>query len=237
MGDKNSHSHDQSRESSDVHGHHEASHALLSSSRGEENGSRQLFSSLSQPSLNILPSPLSSKRSVQLSNEQLDLLKSQIMAFKLISSNMSLPEALQQKLTVNYDGPEALSTLLLNDQEQNTSYDHRTNKLLPRSKVALKLLYNTLQAGQNAQNNKPESIPINAPQNLIFPKVIPDPLDHAFLIQEREKIILISMNERIRQLENLNNDLIPPLKLKALIELKGLKLAAQQKKVTLPFDG
>jgi ATP-dependent helicase STH1/SNF2 len=70
-------------------------------------------------------------------------------------------------------------------------------------------------------------------KRILIPSVLPSPIDPLLIKQQREKFIKSRQEYRIKELEQLPNTISSQsdLKIKALIELKALKLLDYQKKV------
>ena len=177
----------------------------------------------------------------KLSPQQIELFKQQILAYKLISSNVALPTSLKDyistiHISVSNPNQESLINLYLEEDIKSLdleSIDSTRNHevvvdeishIPPGSNVAMKLLYNILHPIQPPQ-------PPNQP-SLAFPPIVPEAFSAAFFFSERERLLHTRINERIQILEETKTSkLSESQKMKATIELKALKLFELQKKV------
>lgn len=151
-----------------------------------------------------------------LSEQQLELLKAQILAFKLLSSSVPLPDSLL----------DALADDSMHKMHPEPTNLHSNQYIPPGSSIAFKLLYNMLHS---TTQPTPSSIAMSSSS---FPSVIPYPFEIQQLQQERDSIVNARIKSRIEQLESISISSISTeqLRLKALIELKSLKLFDIQKK-------
>ncbi|CAG8499092.1 1292_t:CDS:10 [Paraglomus occultum] len=218
-------------------------------------------------------SPMSSA-STPLSPQQLSSLKYQIVAYRLISKNMSVPPHLQQAMF----GPGAVMS--------NLSAQEAAAATLPAKLVEGAYTHHSQSTGagstgtvsvasdQSAQQHSSLSPPLyNAYidpytylkkpfsqsagsrfQRLLIPSITPPGLDPIDLLMEKEREMEARREQRIRQLENklasLSNDAlrmgngsekennsasIASPKIKALIEVKSLKLLPKRNKLRQEF--
>lgn len=180
-----------------------------------------------------------------LTPSQIELFKKQILAYKLISSNVSIPATLKTAIShidVNttpnapQDAKRPPINLLLDEDIRHLDVDSvdepprhdvivdQVSHLPPGSEVALKLLYNIL--------HPIAPYPPGNQTSQCFPAVLPEPFATGHFLQERERLLQTRINERIQQLEDLDTtQLGETLKLKAVIELKALRLVELQKRV------
>ncbi|KAJ3035239.1 hypothetical protein HDV00_004147 [Rhizophlyctis rosea] len=169
--------------------------------------------------------------------QQLQALRWQIYMFKMISTNKPIPEHLQQ---VVFD-PAFLRNPPPNPMDGN------------KSQVAQKIVetaYNARDQQQTAQVDtslgtfavSSSSLPhcilqkkisrTELQQRLIVPSAMPMGIDAHALLREQEDLRQARIQRRIEELENLPANLSNDgLKLKALIELKSLKLLERQRQL------
>jgi ATP-dependent helicase STH1/SNF2 len=209
------------------------------------------------------------------SQAQLNALKYQILAYKLISKNLVLPPNLQQAVLSPTSALAMENGPMMGQSQQLTppvipSLSSPANAAVPAA---------TTPAAVNAAQNTPSAIampsvaeaepvqkieynayaspydllkkPITSfahasrQQRLLIPSIIPSGMDPYSVISERERRILGRIQYRIAELEklpsNLNdstmaleNDLCQSngsIKLKAIVELKALRLLGKQKQL------
>ncbi|KAI9007483.1 SNF2 family N-terminal domain-containing protein [Phycomyces nitens] len=180
--------------------------------------------------------PVLSDDASTFSHNQLAALKYQIMAYKLISKNMPLSSNLQQAVlsptTINLQKPNA--------DHPSTETDDRSNTSKPNEPFASP--YDMLK--------KTTELPTQASPRMLIPSITPLGMDSHTLITERERRVQARIQYRIHELEkipsNLSDDLSrqinaleedikanrgKSLKLKAVIELKALRLLSKQRKL------
>ncbi|KAJ3386117.1 hypothetical protein HDU92_002677 [Lobulomyces angularis] len=187
-------------------------------------------------------SPSTSNAS-QLNKEQLDVLKNQIMAFRLLSTNNELPENL--KKAVFDEKSEGSPSLLPQKIVEAVNVEIKNE---PKLSVENIPDYSSIS---NPYNLLPKPVYADTlslrQQRLLVPAVTPTGLDPMLLLKQREKVVSARIQFRIEELSsftsNLPNDaenerlfsqsdsLNPSIKLKALIELKSLRLLDKQKKL------
>jgi ATP-dependent helicase STH1/SNF2 len=136
--------------------------------------------------------------------EQLEVLRSQIMAFKLLSTNSPIPPNLQQALFGN-----------------SASFTPVSNPIAAK----------VIQGASNAYASGPAPRTNVDPNKLIIPTQMPQGIDPLMVLKQRENIINSKIQYRLQELKELPADLPPPLKLKALIEMKGYMVLDKQRKV------
>ncbi|KAI9097249.1 SNF2-family ATP dependent chromatin remodeling factor snf21 [Phlyctochytrium arcticum] len=175
--------------------------------------------------------------------EQLTALRCQIYVFKLISGNKPVPEQLRQRVfdVSTFNGSESPTDVTEDPVAQipreiaEAAYNQppkQTDGVMPVIRAT------TARFEQGPLSNPyallPKKISVaDLQQRVIIPSGTPGGLDIFTLLAEREKQIQARINYRIQELEslpsNLNND--SGVKLKALIELKSLRLLEKQKKL------
>ncbi|RKP40310.1 SNF2 family N-terminal domain-containing protein, partial [Dimargaris cristalligena] len=155
---------------------------------------------------------------------QLNALKMQIVAYRFISKNLPIPENVRVALF------SAMGNVSPKDLEAMEDPNTLTGKI--KSYYAP---YHLLK--QHLQHNNPVAML----QRLVIPGIVPAGLDPQALVEERERRIGARITNRIQELEvlpsNLANDTLGSAqggaghKLRALIELKSLKLLERQKQM------
>lgn len=163
------------------------------------------------------PSSTNMQQSSAFTPSQLLTLKSQIMAFKLLSSQIPLPPNLQRSV-LSYTEKDQIPL-----QEAILTEGH------------LKLS-ESLSAIINEANGRADHVKFFNPYakaslQSIVPSLTPMFLENSSLFQEKERQLKARIEARIIELESLPASLPAELKLKATIELKSLKLFDLQKKV------
>lgn len=183
--------------------------------------------------------PQVQKLDANLNPDQVKLLQYQLLAYRYLSRNMPVPQALK----------EILSSQLAAKDIRKTSPIAQKVSDVTLAKIA--------EANQQIKkmDQKTESFSVDfqllnnseylSNQRLIVPALMPAGLDPVTLSEERESRIKTSISARIIELENFVNNLnsekldpelaadrdIKASKIKALIELKSLRLLEKQKKV------
>lgn len=179
----------------------------------------------------------SARTNICLTPTQLDLLKSQMMAFKLLASNSPLPPLLYERFCL---GPYGESILAAWQESQKEAFKSKRSAanisgdepLQPNSAMALKILFSLLQTSTSEDLQEHELHPTQL-NSLIFPYLsVSDPMDSSRLIIERERIVRSRVQNRISALSNLKLSLLDPkAHARATIELKALNLVDKQRKV------
>lgn len=158
------------------------------------------------------------KHNESLNKKQKDLLKLQIHAFRLIMHNKPLPKHLNH-LLFSQDVPTELSRQvateakhIMADEKQNADLEIVKN---PYQHLVKPTTFAELQ------------------QRFLIPSVLPTPINPLDIKLERERFIKNRAEYRIKELESLPSTISSnsSLKLKALIELKSLKLLDFQAKL------
>ncbi|KAI4179851.1 MAG: hypothetical protein L6R41_007607, partial [Letrouitia leprolyta] len=222
-------------------------------------GSDGQKSSISPPAADTAPNAVAksgataSKPQVMASNsfspEQMQTLRNQILAFKMLSKNLPIPTNISQQLFPSQQNkrqpsvPQAVAAagqVLAEVQTAKKQSADRTSKdynpaphhqyksfVAPRSKI---------QPSINYANHGPEV------QTLWLPSLLPPGVDVDRIREERERIIYNRIQARKTELENLKVDIgswdtsksdtpnpDDSIKLKALIEYKMLSLLPKQR--------
>ena len=161
---------------------------------------------------------------------QLSTLRHQIMAFKELSCNKPLSQNLKEAV---------LSPLAQDSKESNGTVlaDPIPLKIVDVTFAHEKQKTAQLSLGPNSDPysfvSKARPGTLDVKQRLIIPSILPAAPEPLVLRKERERFLAARVSHRIKELEslpgNLNND--GSLKLKALIELKALRLLERQKKL------
>lgn len=195
---------------------------------------------------------------IALSQNQLDTLKAQMQAFKLISRNQPIPPQLQRMVYAPEQSIDADSSQLTKTAETNGSNAEGSSPKVTKA-------VNILPDGPIIENDTSSAIyPYNAyshpashtanvyqhgvAHKYIIPSIMPLGLDPALIQAERNRFIDARIAHRIRELSALPSTIgdgalqpiipmeedetgIPPssTKLRALIELKALKLRDKQR--------
>lgn len=178
--------------------------------------------------------------------EQLTALRCQIYVFKLISSNKPVPEHLRQKVfdseisresktpvSVTAESPQIPQKIVESAYKQQQIQQNQQPK--PASVKATSARFEPGPLS-NPQALLPKKIASAELQNrILIPSGTPSGVDAYSLIQERERQIQSRIQYRIRELENLPSNLSNDTgsKLRAMIELKSLKLLEKQKRLRL----
>ncbi|KAK4337108.1 hypothetical protein RND71_043426 [Anisodus tanguticus] len=173
-----------------------------------------------------------------LSPQQMNLLKNQIIAYRYLARNIPLPPGLQASLqaknnTVSYMKTDSVQNV--NNQQENSknSLNNNISKDISQRNCIPQI-----------QNFAPINIPQNVPhyqqlvQNLQTPKQIksslsikPSGIDPVDIIKERENRISQKIAYRMKELQNLPANLPEDLMVKAMTELRALRLVSFQKKL------
>ncbi|KAI8997113.1 SNF2 family N-terminal domain-containing protein [Pilobolus umbonatus] len=193
------------------------------------------------------------------SQSQLAALKYQILAYRLISKNMSLPPNLQQAVlaptstvaninisdspiqTTSTSNPSPVTTPISALKEEQPM----TPNQLAMEKLDDKKSYNAYASPYDLLKKPITSFAhASRQQRLLIPSIIPRGIDPYSIISEREKRIIGRIQYRIQELEQLPSNLSDSIhsledidhnkssvKLKAIIELKALKLLEKQRQL------
>lgn len=168
--------------------------------------------------------------SFALNPTQLDLLKSQMMAFKLLAANAPLPAILQDRLKMGPYGEALLAKWQDAHKEafvkkRDKSLSSHDENIQMNSPLGIKILFSLLQSSVNNSNN--------ATSSHQFPMIVSDPMDPTRMILEYERIIKSRVEHRIAQLSSMPLQGLgdESTRLKATIELKALSLLEKQRKV------
>ena len=152
--------------------------------------------------------------------QQLEQLKAQIMAFKQLSRNMKLSDALQQAIAGAKFEPDSKGALDPKQMQRKV-----LEATQPRSQGGV-----PKQQSQNVQGT-PQSAKDIDMKRLVVPGVTPRGMDPYALIVERENQIKGRIQYRIKELESLPGNMPIEQKRKALIELKSLRLLEKQREL------
>lgn len=200
-------------------------------------------------------------------NMQLTTLRHQILAYKLISKNMPLPPNLQQALlSPTQQSPTSIATPV-NDRSATTTTTTTMdmNSNLDNSKSgsyesiqedsgkelnAYASPYTLIHRSTHTSSNRlrPHH------QRLLVPSITPFGMDSYSIITERERRMQARIKYRMNELEKLPSNLVDhgsqnmwsvqqenphhgSAKLRAVIELKSLRLLSKQKKVNEKKSG
>ncbi|KAI8907997.1 SNF2 family N-terminal domain-containing protein [Gorgonomyces haynaldii] len=154
--------------------------------------------------------------------KQRDILKYQIQAFKLLSANKIVPQPLQQIIFDPQQLQDEQNGITHQVIEQAVQQAPKYTEKAPFSASAIEMFTKptTLQEYQ---------------QRVLVPSVLPHPIDPVALRQERERFLKNRIEYRIQELSNLPTTVTEEnsAKIKALIELKSLKLIEYQKKLRM----
>ncbi|KAI8356857.1 SNF2 family N-terminal domain-containing protein [Mortierella sp. GBAus27b] len=182
--------------------------------------------------------------------DQLTDLRYQIIAFKLISANMAVPPHLQEAIFTPKSVEQALATKEPTGSVAGRVVDIARHHLSEQNPTASD--YNAYTSPFSyLQKTLPAAMHASRQQRLLVPSISPVGIDPYALAQERENRLKARMRYRIEELENIPSNIAsdpldpsgglldqenkaPPSsgpKLKALIELKALRLLERQKKL------
>ncbi|KAG5440202.1 hypothetical protein PCANB_001771 [Pneumocystis canis] len=189
--------------------------------------------------------------------EQLVTLRNQILAFKLISKNLPVPENIRQAIFVKKSSPAPLSSTELKRLVQLEREDITEKKKSDIKLVSETTDTTTLSDSSSIENKNVSSLglPFIMPrqetlsQRILIPSMMPIGIDPKKVSYERKLAIANRIANRISELEQLPSTLEDiyvtntgkrthnfedlntsnRLKLKALIELKSLRLLEKQK--------
>jgi ATP-dependent helicase STH1/SNF2 len=151
---------------------------------------------------------------VRLNQQQMNNLRYQVQGYKHLANNETIPPALQN----------AVSDAGFQDDQQIAT-------------MAQKIVASAFKKEQVPIPSNPysyfykPSTAADLQQRLLMPSVLPLALDPVLLREERERFIRAKVENRIQELSNLQNNISnnSDLKLKAMIELKSLKLLEKQR--------
>ncbi|KAF8927790.1 SNF2 family N-terminal domain-containing protein [Dissophora ornata] len=183
------------------------------------------------------------------STEQLTDLRYQIIAFKLISANMAVPPHLQEAIFTPKSVEQALSAKEPTASVAGRIVDVARHHLSEQTPTASD--YNAYTSPFSyLQKTLPSAVHASRQQRLLIPSISPVGIDPYALAQERDNRLKARVKYRIDELDNLPSNIasealdpsgglldqenkLPPSgpKLKALIELKSLRLLERQKKL------
>ncbi|CAG8532382.1 10592_t:CDS:2 [Ambispora leptoticha] len=199
-----------------------------------------------------------------LTPEQLMALKYQILAFKHINKNLPVPSQLQQAMFTsnnNITNTNSVPAETVTSKIVEAAYNHSTSPAhLDAASAATNIGSGGGNVGAGAYNaytdpytylknlNNVAQGNFSRQQRMLVPSITPVGLDPHAIAQERENIINARMEARRKELEklpsNLANDTLKygssnkdysSTKLKALIELKSLRLVDLQRRVRHDF--
>ncbi|KAF9179331.1 hypothetical protein BGZ51_006999 [Haplosporangium sp. Z 767] len=193
--------------------------------------------------------PVSNIQGLPFSSDQITDLRYQIIAFKLISANMAVPPHLQEAIFTPKSVEQALSTKeptasvagrVVDVARQHLSEQTPSSSDYNAFTSPFSYLQKTLQSPVHASRQ----------QRLLIPSISPVGIDPYALAQERDNRLKARVKYRMEELDNLPSNIasealdpsaglldqenkIPPSgpKLKALIELKSLRLLERQKRL------
>ncbi|KAJ1924199.1 ATP-dependent DNA helicase Snf21 [Tieghemiomyces parasiticus] len=221
-------------------GHTEATHPELAVLVGWVQRYSQQRALHNQPAR--APAPAEPAGEVPFSEAQLNALKVQILAYRFISKNLPIPDNVRDAL---FSAMGSVSPAELAAMEDPTSAvgkvveAARIQALDPASLALEKSYYAPFHLlKQHLTDPRPASVL----QRLVIPGLTPPGLDPHALLDERERRIEGRVRQRIEELEALPSNLAngpaegdaPPQaghKLRALIELKALRLLEKQKQM------
>ncbi|KAG0180872.1 hypothetical protein DFQ28_000473 [Apophysomyces sp. BC1034] len=181
-----------------------------------------------------------------LSQDQIATLKYQITAFKLISKNMPLPPKLLQAVlsspSIDKDPNNTLPTLEILEKSYSENHPLRSVNNLPLEKS-----HDNNKAAKKAVLPQTHS---TSQHHMLTPSMTPVGVDPHMIITERERRLQARIQYRIAELEKLPSNLSnateshigaleeeiassagPNVKLKAILELKSLRLLTKQKRL------
>ncbi|KAJ1661086.1 ATP-dependent DNA helicase Snf21 [Dispira simplex] len=210
------------------------------------------------PSTSTVPSQapastaLNKTREVPFTEAQLEALKTQILAYRLISKNLPLPPNVRRALfsTAANLTPEERQAMESPTTLAGRIVEAARKQVLDPASQALEKSYYSPYHLIQQYLDQPNGA--SALQRLVVPGIVPVGIDPQVLIQERERRIATRIFNRIKELEELPRNLaggdgFTPTdamvldnngsgtshnpKLRALIELKSLKLLEKQKLV------
>lgn len=171
---------------------------------------------------------------------QLTTLRHQILAFKLLSKNMPLPSHLQQAI---------LSSSKPQDPQGSDTLEYET----PMEERTIKKTDFTAYASPYTLIPRTAHTASTSSQRSIVPSITPLGMDTYSIITERERRFQARIRYRMDELERLpgnltnhadaqpnawslqSNNSSSSSKLRAVIELKSLRLLSKQRKVTRSF--
>jgi len=208
-----------------------------------------------QPQVKPSPKPIGTTSSTvtgAFKPEQLEALRYQIHAFKLITRNLAVPELLQRevfKYTSSQSIPETskpanaiASKIVEAVYNQNVPPNVNTSRSSVDEKQKFQGPFWSIAS--NPYNHLPKSLTAQAhasrQQRLLIPSIMPTGLDPEAYAEERERRIQARIQYRIQELENLPANLASTTlsghaegsaKLKAMIELKALRLLDKQRQL------
>ena len=160
-----------------------------------------------------------------LTPQQIGLLKNQIMAYRLLARNIPLPVSMQasfqsKKNAIQYNSlyqSQMKPPVLQNNQPPHPSQIQQIAPLNPPPNVP-----SYQQVVQHLQQPKQLKMsPVSKPNGI-------DPVD---IIKERENRIAQRIAYRMKELQNLPTNLPEDLRIKAMTELRALRLVHFQKKL------
>lgn len=182
------------------------------------------------------------------SQSQLAALKYQILAYKLISKNLVLPPNLQQAVlspTSAMDSPSSASPLQAPIPPPTTQSQQQQTPVvapnLPSPNVVKetqvqKIEFNAYTSPYDLLKKPISSVQhASRQQRMLIPSITPPGTDPYSIMAERERRILSRIQYRINELENLpshlNDGKGKSIKMKAIVELKALRLLGKQKQL------
>ncbi|KAI8336435.1 SNF2 family N-terminal domain-containing protein [Choanephora cucurbitarum] len=187
---------------------------------------------------------------------QLATLKYQILAYKLISKNLALPPHIQQAVLSPGAALAMDNAANNNPTPPPTQQPPPQQPLQPQAPLIQPgmtpvLSSNIQQPPQPQQQEIEEKIEYNAyaspydllkkpitsfahasrQQRLLIPSITPAGVDPCSILSERERRLLGRLQYRMNELEKLPSNLQEQHKLKAMVELKSLRLLDKQKQL------
>jgi ATP-dependent helicase STH1/SNF2 len=162
--------------------------------------------------------------------QQLESLKAQIVAYRLLSTNMPIPANLQHQLfgSLSEDSKAPAPSNEATKVQQAIQNPTMAGKIVQGAHL--------IQEGASAStqsflglSNAPSSLLQN--YRLIIPSQAPSGIDPVSITKSREAIVKSRIEYRIKELEELPSNLPEEEKIKALIELKSLRLLHVQRKL------
>ncbi|KAJ8329722.1 hypothetical protein BDV3_003709 [Batrachochytrium dendrobatidis] len=171
--------------------------------------------------------------------EQLDALRYQIQMYKLLSTNKPIPDSLQKTVLKSDDGaavggPPRSTAPPMAQTIVNAALKQELNSQTTASGPP------TTASQESATFVSPYTVYAERTsladmhQRLLFPSGLPSPIDHVTLKLQRDKFLHARVDFRIHELESLPSTLSnehDEIKLRALIELKSLRLIEKQRQL------
>ncbi|KAI9894449.1 MAG: hypothetical protein M1814_003207 [Vezdaea aestivalis] len=180
-----------------------------------------------------------------LSQEQVAALKLQIYAFRQLSKNLGLPSNIQQQLFASqrHQTPPVANNAIVTPTDKSPQVDAEVEE--PADEEVSRPGFKTFTAPQSLVKTPINYYEHSSRNTRIFvPSMMPPGVDYDRIVQERERIIYNKMSDRrdylndlpanisgIRRDEAVIPELDEKLKLRTVIEYKGLGLLRLQRKL------